>query len=493
MKKINLWNIIAPIAIVVTTVFVIQFSRGWRYDLTKNTIVPTGILDITSDPRGVTIFLDGEEQGKSPKVIDSVSEGDHLLELRKDDYINWQTQVTVLSGKATKVEANLFEENTQLEQSSDTPIEDIVFSKNGNEAIVISKQKDNRGIWKVQLKTSFFTMEKTKVKLADLFEPDCFDLLQTSDYQITPSPDFSKVLLSVVKEGEGVTHRTFILDTSKSEITEITEYLYENVYPSWSDDSKYLIYNLVDDSIYTLKINNLQVSQIANRGGTITWTTMSNKIYFINEDIITNVKTLFSANTDGTNRTEIAISEIKAGDIKSLTSNPTHDTLIISTNNKTYTYEVSTGKLETIAEFELSPISLSPNQRFTLLIREKDKNVYSYDHEFSKLALAIENFELDTNLLTWAPNDLKLFYRFTDDDKRNVIKSLDANGSNKTDILILEDYSAKLDNAVGLSTDAKELYIPLISNVTATGEETSDTKEKVDGESEVIIYRLKLR
>ena len=67
----------------------------------------TGILSVTSTPRGASVFLDTTFRGLSPLILTGVSDGTHELRLSKSGYQDFHTSVMVTGGKTTTVSAPL--------------------------------------------------------------------------------------------------------------------------------------------------------------------------------------------------------------------------------------------------------------------------------------------------------------------------------------------------------------------------------------------------
>jgi hypothetical protein len=60
-----------------------------------------------SFPRGAEVYLDNEYQGISPKRIEDIQTGQHLLEFVMPGYEIWSKTITVSSNRTTQMEANL--------------------------------------------------------------------------------------------------------------------------------------------------------------------------------------------------------------------------------------------------------------------------------------------------------------------------------------------------------------------------------------------------
>ncbi len=65
---------------------------------------PSGALLVTSDAGG-DVYVDGVRKDVSPAIVQNISAGDHVVEVRKEGVPPWRQNVTVVSGQQTKVAA----------------------------------------------------------------------------------------------------------------------------------------------------------------------------------------------------------------------------------------------------------------------------------------------------------------------------------------------------------------------------------------------------
>ncbi len=488
MKDSKILNLLSPILIIGTTILVILFSRGWRLDFEEKTVIATGILDITSEPRGATIYINGEKKGKTPTVIDSLSPGKYQLELRKDLYTNWTKEIEIKEEYVSKITANLFEEENELTQISDTPLENIIFSKSGNEAIVINTHNGDQGIWKTQLNESFFQLERSRIKIADLIEQEKYDLLK-SNYQITANNNFSKALLQIdLEEGS---RQIFLLNLLKenSEIIELTELLGDAESYFWLNDNLTIAIS-IGEKLETFNTTNRSLSIVSN-WPIVTWTASQDTLYFINIDEKNDEKRLFQAKLDGSNREELIIEDdtIEIATITAIDYNEEYTTLLISSTDRTDLFNTKSEKVTPIYESASVLISESPDERFSLLMNLNESKSYVYDFEENTLIVFTSEIEVNPSNFTWPPNSLKLFYRYTSAEGENKLVSMDYDGTNYYELLVTPEYNGNLESEFGFSSDSKEVYFPL---PVSTETDTVDGSEQ-DIIWEEYIFKLQLR
>jgi len=78
---------------------------GLEFDVTTN---KKGSIDVSSNPSGATIFLDGITNGTTPATLDNVIVGSHKIVLRKSGYEDWGKTLNVNDGETSEVDATLY-------------------------------------------------------------------------------------------------------------------------------------------------------------------------------------------------------------------------------------------------------------------------------------------------------------------------------------------------------------------------------------------------
>jgi hypothetical protein len=90
------------VAFLISAPIVVLYTAGYRYQFGVNKIVQTGILNVTSFPRGASIFVDDKKQKENtPAVIDDVMPGKHKVRVQKDGYTSWKKTLEVISKQST--------------------------------------------------------------------------------------------------------------------------------------------------------------------------------------------------------------------------------------------------------------------------------------------------------------------------------------------------------------------------------------------------------
>jgi PEGA domain len=87
----------------------VLYTAGYRLNFTTFHVQQTGVIALSSTPRGATVLLNGVDTGaKTPYVIQRLSPGSYTIGLAKDGYRSWEQRVDVSSGATTYITATLF-------------------------------------------------------------------------------------------------------------------------------------------------------------------------------------------------------------------------------------------------------------------------------------------------------------------------------------------------------------------------------------------------
>lgn len=136
--------------IVVGTIVVILYGRGYRPDLTDNSIKSTGLLSATSDPVGAQVYVDGQLKTATNNPI-NVGPGWYTVRITKEGYIPWEKRLRVQGEVVTRADAFLFPANPSLSPITNTGIENPLLSPDGTKiayTIPASSVESRRsGLW----------------------------------------------------------------------------------------------------------------------------------------------------------------------------------------------------------------------------------------------------------------------------------------------------------------------------------------------------------
>ncbi len=97
------------LAFVIAAPLVVLYTAGYRLNISNRSLQQTGVLAITTFPRGANIILNGQSLAqKTPYVVQRIMPNTHDVELNKKGYHEWSQRVRVEEGKTAYISARLF-------------------------------------------------------------------------------------------------------------------------------------------------------------------------------------------------------------------------------------------------------------------------------------------------------------------------------------------------------------------------------------------------
>lgn len=187
-------------AIILSSIGVIAYGRGYRPDFNKNTIKPTGLLSATSDPVGSQVFIDGKLKTATNNAT-NVEPGWYTVRIAKDGYISWEKKLRIQGEVVTRADAYLFPTNPSLSPLTTTGIEQPTLSPDGTKIAytvpVSTKIEDGSaskraGLWILELADR--PLGRNRDPLLVGASEESVDL---SKGTIRWSPDSEQIMLSI--------------------------------------------------------------------------------------------------------------------------------------------------------------------------------------------------------------------------------------------------------------------------------------------------------
>ena len=146
------------IFLVFLTVFIIGapmivfYTAGYRINLNTWRVQRTGVIAITTFPRGASVIVNGKLLAeKTPYVAQRLAPGEYDMLLEKEGYRSWSQRVTVHSGSTAYITAFLFSD-TKPELLLEENALSVVGDKNGRFIYLLvdqsSTEENDRSIWR---------------------------------------------------------------------------------------------------------------------------------------------------------------------------------------------------------------------------------------------------------------------------------------------------------------------------------------------------------
>lgn len=93
--------------------FVVAYARGYRIDIGQKSLVPTGIMSVTSYPKAAKIYVDGVLKGVTDTNL-TMAPGNYKVEIQKDGYTSFSKNVNLKGELVATIDALLFPLNPTL-------------------------------------------------------------------------------------------------------------------------------------------------------------------------------------------------------------------------------------------------------------------------------------------------------------------------------------------------------------------------------------------
>lgn len=107
--------ILSTLFIVGTTALIIVVINGYSIDISKHSVIKTGVLNIETNPTDATITINGQYYGKSNRALPNLEIGKYSVTLAKEGYFSYTRKVEIHHGLASPVIVPLLRKNERKE------------------------------------------------------------------------------------------------------------------------------------------------------------------------------------------------------------------------------------------------------------------------------------------------------------------------------------------------------------------------------------------
>lgn len=254
--------------IIIISMLIVFFARGYRVNLETKDVKSTGMLVATSFPDGASVFVDGKLKTATNNTI-NLNPGSYHVKITKESYIPWEKQLNIQGEIVTKTDAQLFPSTPELRPLTSTGVIDPKLSSDGSKISFFVKNSSSSGtlskdgIWILNITDRTLPINPDSKQIT-VNSP----LLDWSTSTLYWSPD-SKEILSVFYQVDKNNKQTqnisqaFVLSTDQMNTTpiNITNSISETL-TAWQDE-KQLKEKRVIDSL-PIELQNIASSSATN-------------------------------------------------------------------------------------------------------------------------------------------------------------------------------------------------------------------------------------
>ena len=218
--------ILGTIAFIILAPIIVLFVLGIKYDFGSHKFVRTGIITVTTQPKGAEIFLNGKDYGPTPTTIRFLAAGGYDVKISKPGYFDWNKRLEVRSTYVTTI-------------NQDTRNLVLYFANSQSQKIADQVQNFYLGASKI------LYLDNNKLYFANNSSPT-----ETQSLSLNSSLNNFKIIASRNENYYLIysANKYFVFDASKLQLTDISKFI-----PSGSKD-----FGISDaGNIYAINKNNL--------------------------------------------------------------------------------------------------------------------------------------------------------------------------------------------------------------------------------------------
>lgn len=182
-------------AILAAAVAVIAYGRGYRLDVNRTSLKPTGLISATSDPTGAQVSVDGALKTATNNSF-AIDPGFYTVRISREGYITWEKKVRVQGEVVSAVSAFLFPTNPSLSPLTTLGILNPSLSPDGTRVAYVipdshldATMSKRAGLWYYELSEGPLGRNRDPIQL------DSISGFDFSTSRITWSPDATALLV----------------------------------------------------------------------------------------------------------------------------------------------------------------------------------------------------------------------------------------------------------------------------------------------------------
>ncbi len=229
MKKQVVIPALIILSLVIVTVLVILFGKGYSFNLGGNgpVLSGTGLLVATSTPDGAQVLINNHLTTATDNTI-NLAPGEYDVKIFKEGYFPWEKRITIKKEVVSKADALLFPTAPQLASITNVGVANPALDPGQTKIAytVASQSATKNGIYVLDMSLRpILTLQNSSTQLVD----DTLNLFSKST--LTWSPDSNEMLAVIPEEFSSTTYLLQTKGSSRSP-QDVTETL-ATVNASW--------------------------------------------------------------------------------------------------------------------------------------------------------------------------------------------------------------------------------------------------------------------
>ncbi|HSW47972.1 MAG TPA: PEGA domain-containing protein [Candidatus Saccharimonadales bacterium] len=246
-KKQLFIPLVILIFLLLGTILMVLYARGYRFDFGKGEpkLSKTGILNLTSSPKGAQVYVDGHPTIATDNSI-NLAPNKYTIKISKDGYNDWQKDVDVKQEEVTNLDAILFPKSPTLQSISTFGVEQALIDPTGTKLAfkIASQSARKNGVYifdMTQRPLPILQGQSSSNQLADdstdkfsestlYFSPDGKELLASISASLKNPTDATQL----APDSEGLSTYYLLKTDSFNDVPQDTTAIIDTVFDTWN-------------------------------------------------------------------------------------------------------------------------------------------------------------------------------------------------------------------------------------------------------------------
>ncbi|MDY0096757.1 MAG: PEGA domain-containing protein [Candidatus Dojkabacteria bacterium] len=475
-RLFTLISILASIFVYTGAVAIYFYANGWRLDPQGEIFIKTGVLTVQSDPSLANIYIEGKQEGRTPKSV-SLPVGTYNISAYRSGYVQWEKNIEIKEEKSTPVHPWLIKEkileSNMFSLSQKTYVNSWI-NESQNYIYFLTKQPLTTGLlyryelYRFDINTTFWDLgSNPKIVLT-------LDLPQESEIGLDLSPNG---ILAVLQITDATSTKSYLLDSTQSSnlasMDELNISALSSYKMSWSLNNQYLMFDSNTDLIsYDISRQTRYLLIKKEEDKSYIWSTDEQGYFYKvdentenqNEDVYAYL--LIQQQMDGSN-SKVLVDDLyfqkdkgyidqykddsKEGKYAPFTNSPQSTKSVgklqsirihqgakgiyLRTETSAYWYSMDNQKYYLISPYPSQFVQFSPDNYKLIFKDTQGYNVFTFnkqdgDHTVELGSKNIKGLDTDSTNVNWISNSSYIWY-----EKDNVLYIADKDGDNQVEIL----------------------------------------------------------